>query len=35
MILNDGKGANGAQILKPATVALMKKNQTGKIRAGI
>jgi methyl acetate hydrolase len=35
MILNNGKGVNGAQILKPATVALMKKNQTGKIQAGI
>jgi methyl acetate hydrolase len=35
MILNNGKGVNGAQVLKRDTVAMMKKNQTGKIQAGI
>jgi CubicO group peptidase (beta-lactamase class C family) len=35
MILNNGKGANGASILKPETVAMMKANQTGKIAAGV
>ena len=35
MILNNGRGVNGARILKPATVALMKRNQTGKIAAGV
>jgi methyl acetate hydrolase len=35
MILNNGKGANGTQILQPRTVAMMKRNQTGKIQAGV
>jgi CubicO group peptidase (beta-lactamase class C family) len=35
MILNNGKGSNGTQILKSSTVAQMKRNQTGKIKAGV
>jgi CubicO group peptidase (beta-lactamase class C family) len=34
MILHQGKGVNGAQILQPKTVAMMTANQIGDISAG-
>lgn len=34
MLLNKGKGEGNVQILKPATVDLLFKNQIGRIRAG-
>jgi hypothetical protein len=34
MILNRGRGANNAQILKPATVESMMTNQIGELTAG-
>jgi CubicO group peptidase (beta-lactamase class C family) len=35
MMLNDGRAADGTQVLKPETVALMGSNNIGEIEAGV
>ena len=35
MMLNDGRSRDGAQVLKPATIALMGENSIGELKAGV